>query len=179
MLQSPPARPRSDSRHRAGRGFRPSSTASPANGTSPAASTTLNPASRLRSRRSRRRSRLPRRASRPSSAISPHRRNPHLRNRPAGRIRIPHRTQHPLSDRQHPHRTRHRYLQRLPPRTPFAQRPPLPLSLPQLHQLRPALYHHPLSPLRPQPDLHGRLPHVPAMPGRIRRPAQPPLPRPA
>ena len=58
-------------------------------------------------------------------------------------------------------------------------RPPLSLSLPQLHQLRPALHHHPPHSLRPPANLDGRLPHVPGLPGGVRRSAQSPLPRPA
>ncbi len=54
-----------------------------------------------------------------------------------------------------------------------------PLSLPQLHQLRPPLHHHPPHPLRPPANLYGALQNVPRLPGRIRRPRQPPLSRPA
>ena len=49
--------------------------------------------------------------------------------------------------------------------------------LSQLHQLRPALHHHPTHSLRPPADLHGALQNVPRLPGRVRRPGQPPLPR--
>ena len=59
------------------------------------------------------------------------------------------------------------------------RRPPLPLSLPQLHQLRPALHHHPPHSLRPPADFDGALPDVPRLPGRVRRPGKPPLSRPA
>ena len=58
-------------------------------------------------------------------------------------------------------------------------RPPLPLPVHQLHQLRPALHDRARRPLRPAAHDDGRLRDVRALPGRVRRPARPPLPRPA
>ena len=57
-------------------------------------------------------------------------------------------------------------------------RPALSLPLHQLHQLRAALQHHPRLALRPPAGHHGRLYRVPGLPGRVRRPAEPPFPRP-
>ena len=45
--------------------------------------------------------------------------------------------------------------------------PPLPLSLHQLHQLRPPLHHHRGHPLRPAPDHHAPFPDVPRLPAGI------------
>jgi len=71
------------------------------------------------------------------------------------------------------------HLPRLPGGNPEPGRPPLPLPLHQLHQLRAALHHHRSHALRPADDHHARLRHVPGLPGGIRRPAEPPLSRPA
>ncbi len=73
--------------------------------------------------------------------------------------------------------TRHRNLPRVRGRALRPERPPLPLPLHQLHQLRPALHHHRRRPLRPPHDLDARLPHVPRMRRGVRRPRRPPLPR--
>ncbi len=73
----------------------------------------------------------------------------------------------------------HRHLPRLPEGDLRPRRPPLPLSLHQLHQLRPALHHHRRHPLRPPQHHHEAVPDVPGLPARVRRPARPPLPRPA
>ena len=73
----------------------------------------------------------------------------------------------------------HRHLPGLPARNLRSQKPPPPLSVHQLHQLRPALQHHRITALRPREHLDEGIHNVPAMPGRIRRPARPPLPRPA
>ena len=59
------------------------------------------------------------------------------------------------------------------------RRPPLPLSLRQLHQLRPAFHDRARRPLRPAADDDGRLSDVRDVPGRVRGSRQPPLPRPA
>jgi hydrogenase maturation protein HypF len=71
------------------------------------------------------------------------------------------------------------HLRRLPPRAVRPGRPPLPLPLHQLHQLRPALHHHPRHPLRPPADDDGPLPLCDACAAEYNDPAQPPLPRPA
>ena len=49
-------------------------------------------------------------------------------------------------------------LRRLPARAVRPGRPALPLPVHQLHQLRPALHHHPRRPVRPPADDDGRLP---------------------
>ena len=74
---------------------------------------------------------------------------------------------------------RTRDLRRLPARAARSRRPPLPLPVHQLHQLRPALHDRARRPLRPAADDDGRLRDVPALPGRVRRSRRPPLPRPA
>ena len=68
-------------------------------------------------------------------------------------------------------------LRRLPGRAPRSRRPPLPLPVRQLHQLRPALHDRARRPLRPAADDDGRLHDVPRVPGRVRRPGRPSLPR--
>ena len=70
-------------------------------------------------------------------------------------------------------------LRGLPARAVRPRRPPLPLPVHQLHQLRPALHDHRGHPLRPPEHHHAALHHVPRLPGGVRRPARPPLPRPA
>ena len=50
-----------------------------------------------------------------------------------------------------------RHLRRLPGRDPRSRRPPLPLSVHQLHQLRPALHDRARRPLRPRADHDGRV----------------------
>ena len=74
---------------------------------------------------------------------------------------------------------RHGDLRRLPRRAPRPRRPPPPLPVHQLHQLRPAVHDRPRRPLRPAADDDGRLRDVRALPRRVRGPARPPLPRPA
>ena len=58
-------------------------------------------------------------------------------------------------------------------------RPSVRLSLPELHQLRAAADDHHRRPLRPPAHDDGRLSDVRRLPGGIRRPDEPPLPRPA
>ena len=48
-------------------------------------------------------------------------------------------------------------------------RPSLPLPVPQLHALRPALHHHSKAPVRPTRDLDGLVPDVRALRPRVRR----------
>ena len=67
----------------------------------------------------------------------------------------------------------------LPRRARRPGRPPLPLSVSELHELRAALHDRARDPLRPADDDDGRLRHVRRLPGRVRGPARPPLPRPA
>ena len=55
--------------------------------------------------------------------------------------------------------------------------PPLPLSLHQLHPLRPALQHHRRSALRPRPHVDAPLPDVLGLPGRVRGSGGPAFPR--
>ena len=86
------------------------------------------------------------------------------------RNRFPHRRQRSRRPRLHRHSRRRRHLRRLPARAARSQRPPLPLSVFELHQLRPALHHHAPHPLRPPADLDGALQDVPGLPGRVRRP---------
>ena len=57
------------------------------------------------------------------------------------------------------------------------RRPPLPLPVRQLHQLRPALHDRARASLRPAAHHDGRLRDVRRLPGRVRRPGRPPLPR--
>ena len=45
--------------------------------------------------------------------------------------------------------------------------------------LRPPPQHHSRHPLRPGQHQHGRVPHVPYLPGRVQRSPQPPLPTPS
>ena len=74
---------------------------------------------------------------------------------------------------------RHGDVRRLPGRDGRSRRPPLPLSLHQLHQLRTALHHRAIRALRPAGHDHGRLHHVRRLPARVRRPRRPAVPRPA
>ena len=61
------------------------------------------------------------------------------------------------------------HLPRLPGRGAGPRRPPPRLPLHQLHQLRPALQHHPGAALRPPQHHHAPLRHVPGLPGGVRR----------
>ena len=61
------------------------------------------------------------------------------------------------------------HLRRLPAGTSGPEGPALPLSLYQLHQLRPALYDYPGSALRPAADLDGALPDVPGLRAGVSR----------
>ena len=72
-----------------------------------------------------------------------------------------------------------RHLRRVPGRGLRPRRPPAPLPVHQLHQLRPALLDRQRRSLRPAADDDGRVRDVRALPGRVRGPARPPLPRPA
>ena len=83
------------------------------------------------------------------------------------------------SDRPRPDPGRCQRLRRLPARTGRPRRPPLPLPLHQLHQLRAALHHRHRHPLRPAADHHGRLHHVPGLSRRVSRPRLAALPCPA
>ena len=58
-----------------------------------------------------------------------------------------------------------------------ARRPPLPLPVHQLHELRAALHDHRRRALRPADDHDARLPDVPRVRRRVRRPGRPALPR--
>jgi len=78
-------------------------------------------------------------------------------------------------DRDRP--ARHRHLRRLPARAVRRPRPPLPLSVHQLHELRPAPDDREGRPLRPPHDHDGRIPDVQRVPARVRGPCGPPLPR--
>ena len=66
---------------------------------------------------------------------------------------------------------RRRHVRRLPGRAVRPGRPPLPLPVRQLHQLRPALHDRARRALRPAADDDGRLRDVRALPGGVRRPA--------
>ena len=70
-------------------------------------------------------------------------------------------------------------VRRLPGRAVRPGRPPLPLPVHQLHQLRSPLHHHRPPPLRPAQHDHARLRPVPGLRGRVPRPGRPALPRPA
>ena len=74
---------------------------------------------------------------------------------------------------------RPRHVPRVPARGARSVGPaPLP-CLHQLHALRAALHDRPRRAVRPAGDHDGRLPDVPGLPARVRRPARPALPRPA
>ena len=75
--------------------------------------------------------------------------------------------------------TRHRDLRRLPARAVRPGRPPLPLSVHQLHELRSPVHDRARRPLRPAADHDGGLHDVPDLPRRVRGPGRPALPRPA
>ena len=66
---------------------------------------------------------------------------------------------------------------RLPGRPDRSGQPPVPSSLRQLHQLRPALHHHHRPALRPGRHHDGRLPDVPGLRGGVRRSRRSPVPR--
>ena len=74
---------------------------------------------------------------------------------------------------------RRRHLRRLPARAVRPRRPPPPLPVRELHQLRPALHDRARRALRPAAHDDGGLPHVRALPRRVRGPVRPALPRPA
>ena len=80
---------------------------------------------------------------------------------------------------QAPVSRRRRDLRGLPGRALRPGRPPLPLPVRQLHQLRPALHDRPRRPLRPPADHDGRVRDVRGLPLRVRGPARPALSRPA
>ena len=67
----------------------------------------------------------------------------------------------------------------LPARAVRPRRPPLPLPVHQLHELRSAVHDRARRAVRPAVDDDGRLHDVPALPGRVREPSRPALPRPA
>ena len=69
------------------------------------------------------------------------------------------------------------HLRRLRPRAVQPERPPLPLPVHQLHELRPAFHYHREAALRSQEHVDEGLPHVRALRPRVRRPAGPPFPR--
>ena len=70
-----------------------------------------------------------------------------------------------------------RDLPGLPRRAVGPRRPPLPLPVRQLHQLRAAVHDRARRPLRPAAHDDGRLPDVRRLPGGVRGPARPALPR--
>ena len=72
-----------------------------------------------------------------------------------------------------------RDLRRLPGASCSTRRPPPPLPVHQLHELRPALHDRARRPLRPAADDDGRLRDVRGLPRRVRGPGRPALPRPA
>ena len=74
---------------------------------------------------------------------------------------------------------RQRHLRRLPGRAVRPGRPPLPLPVHELHQLRPAVHDRARRPVRPAEHDDGRLRDVPGLPRRVRGPGRPALPRPA
>ena len=65
----------------------------------------------------------------------------------------------------------------LPGRGAGSRRPAPRLPVRQLHQLRAAVHHRHARALRQAGDHDGRLPDVRRLPGRVRRPRRPPLPR--
>ena len=77
------------------------------------------------------------------------------------------------------HLARRGDLRRLSRRGDGSGQPAPPLSVHELHQLRAAIHDRSRSPIRPPPDDDGVVRDVPAVPGRVRGPARPPLPRPA
>ena len=80
---------------------------------------------------------------------------------------------------RHAGRARRGDLRRVPRRAARSGRPPLPLSVRQLHELRAAVHDRARRPVRPAADDDGRVPDVLRLPGRVRRSRRPALPRPA
>ena len=74
----------------------------------------------------------------------------------ARRARVPHRGQRGRRRQPDLHLARRRHLRRLPGGAVRSRRPPLSLSLPQLHQLRSAADDHHRRPLRPRAHDDGR-----------------------
>ena len=70
----------------------------------------------------------------------------------------------PAASPHAPCRAGHRHLRRLPGRAVRPGRPPLPLPVHQLHQLRAAVHDRARRPLRPAADDDGRLRDVPGLP---------------
>ena len=68
-------------------------------------------------------------------------------------------------------------LRGLPGRAVRPRRPPPPLPVRELHQLRAALHDRARRALRPAADDDGRVHHVPGVPRGVRRPRRPALPR--
>ena len=86
---------------------------------------------------------------------------------PDRRARVPRSCDEPARRRAgRPGRRRRRDLRRLPGRALRPRRPPLPLPVRQLHQLRPALHDRARRALRPAADDDGRLRHVRRAAGR-------------
>ena len=85
---------------------------------------------------------VPRRADRSASATGPDRRAPVVEPAGARRSVIPDRAQRARRGQPDLHLARRRHLRRLPGRAVRSPRSPLPLSLPQLHQLRPPADDH-------------------------------------
>ena len=92
---------------------------------------------------------------------------------------LPHRRERRRSCAERGGQRRQRHLRRLPGRGGRPRGPPSRLPVHQLHELRAALHHRALCPLRPPRHDHGRLQDVRPVPGRVRRPGGQALPRPA
>ena len=95
---------------------------------------------------------------------------------PTGESRILHSRQCDGRDAQRRGAARSRHLRGVLRRNLRPGQPALPLSLHQLHPLRPALFDHHRSALRPAAHHHAPLRHVPGVPGRVREPGRPALP---
>ena len=74
-------------------------------------------------------------------------------------------------------RARHRDVRRLPRGAVRPCGSPLPLPVHQLHQLRAAVHDRHGRPVRPAEHDDGGIRDVRGLPGRVRRPGRPPLPR--
>ena len=84
-----------------------------------------------------------------------------------------------LGKRRRARLSRQRHMRSLPDGAVRSGRPPPPLSVPQLHRLRPAFHDRHRRPLRPAGDDDGGVRDVRRLPRGVRGSARSPFPRPA
>ncbi len=108
----------------------------------------------------------------------PHRRRRHDDDRSDRRTDISHRRERRRVAGADLCGSRHRRVRRLLPRVVRSRRPPLPLPLHQLHELRPALHDHGPAPVRPAQHDDGGLRDVPGLQPRVPRSRGPTIPCP-